>query len=189
MGSTAAAGSTLAISAAAPAAQDAAGYGALVLTEVGQVEKIGAIGATSAKVAFQPVKGAKQKYKGSKDYGALQPSFAIDGADAGQALMQVAADDESQKLYTFRVTYPDGAKRYFQGRNFGQPENGDGADSMLMATPTIEICTKVVRVPGPSETTPTPTPTPTLAIPATALRFSDGTPPQFSDGNYLEVTA
>ena len=150
MTSQTAAGSSLAISVAPPATLDAAGYAALTFTEVGQVEKLGGIGASFAKVEFQPLKGGKQKYKGSADYGALQPSIALDDADAGQAIMQVSADDESQKLYSFRVTYQSGAKRYFQGRNFGQPENADGADTMLMQNPTIEICTRIVKVAAPT---------------------------------------
>jgi len=148
MGSNTAVGSSLAVSAATPATLDAAGYGALTFVEVGQVEKIGAIGASFAKVEFQPLKGAKQKFKGSADYGALQPSYAIDPADAGQTLLQTSADDESQKLYSFKVTYQDGSKRFFQGRNFGSPETTDNADSMLTGAPTIEICTKIVRVAG-----------------------------------------
>jgi len=143
-----AAGSTLAIAAASPATNDAAGFAALTLVEVGNVEKLGTLGATFAKVEFQPLKGGKQKYKGSPDYGALQPSMALDTDDAGQTLMQVSADDETQKLYSFKVTYQDGSKRYFQGRVFGMPETADGADSMLMAAPTIEICTKPVKVPA-----------------------------------------
>jgi hypothetical protein len=150
MRSITSAGSTLAIGAAAPATNDAAGFGALTLTEVGQVEKIGSLGASFAKVEFQPLKGPKQKYKGSADYGALQPSMAIDSDDAGQTLLNTAADDESQKLYSFRVTYPDGAKRFFQGRVFGSPETADGADTMLMAAPAIEICTKIVKVAAPA---------------------------------------
>ncbi|RZT56403.1 hypothetical protein EV283_0453 [Sphingomonas sp. BK036] len=148
MGSNTAVGSSLAVSAATPATLDAAGYGALTFVEVGQVEKIGAIGASFAKVEFQPLKGAKQKFKGSADYGALTPSYAIDPADAGQTLLQTSADDESQKLYSFKVTYQDGSKRFFQGRNFGAPETTDNADSMLTGAPTIEICTKIVRVAG-----------------------------------------
>ena len=140
------AGSTLAISAAAPASADAAGYDALSMIEIGGVEKIGAFGASFDKVEFQPLKGAKQKYKGPVDYGALQPSIALDSADAGQTLLQTANDDETQKLYTFRVTLPDGAKRFFQGRAFGMPETIDGASSMVMASPAIEICTKPVKV-------------------------------------------
>ena len=119
MGSQTAAGSTLAISAATPASQDAAGFTALTFTEVGQLEKIGTFGANFAKIDFQPLKGPKQKYKGSADYGALQPSYAIDSSDAGQTLRQTSADDESQKLYSFKVTLQDGTKSFFQVLNFG----------------------------------------------------------------------
>ncbi len=148
MGSQTAAGSSLAISAASPATTDVTGYNALSFIDIGQVEKLGSFGASFAKVEFQPLKGAKQKYKGSADYGALQPSIAIDPLDAGQTLLQTASDDETQKLYSFRVTFQDGTKRYFQGRSFGAPETADGADSMVMAAPTIEICTKIVKAPA-----------------------------------------
>lgn len=145
-GSTTAAGSELAICATLPATEDAAGYGALVFVEIGQIEKIGAIGATFSKVEFKPLKGPVQKHKGSVDYGSLQPSMAMDESDAGQTLMRTASDDATSKLYAFRVTYPTGAKRYFQGRVFGMPENTDGADSILMANPTVEISSKIVKV-------------------------------------------
>lgn len=150
MTSQTAAGSTLAISSASPATNDAAGYAALTPTVIGNLEKIGTIGSTFAKVEFQPLKGGKQKFKGSVDYGSLQPSLALDSADAGQAIMQTAADDETQKLYSFKATYQDGSIRYFQGRVFGMPENVDGADTVIMANPTIEICTKPVKVAAPS---------------------------------------
>ncbi|MDF0540784.1 hypothetical protein PX699_00380 [Sphingobium sp. H39-3-25] len=150
MTSTTAAGSTLAISAALPATNDAAGFAALTFTEVGGVEKIGALGATFAKVEFKPLKGPVEKHKGSVDYGSLQPSMAHNDADAGQTLMRTAGDDATSKLYSFKVTYADGAIRYFQGRVFGYPETTDGADTILMAAPTIEISTKVVKVAAPA---------------------------------------
>ena len=146
MKSTTAAGSTLAISVAVPASDDAAGYQALAFTEIGQIEKIGSLGATFNKVEFQPLKGPKQKHKGSVDYGSLQPTLAHDDEDAGQTLLRTAADDATSKLYAFEVTYPTGAKRYFQGRVFGYPETVDGADTILMVSPTVEINTKIVKV-------------------------------------------
>lgn len=180
MGSQTAAGSSLGISASLPATHDASGYAALTFIEIGQVEKLGTFGAAFAKVEYQPLKGAKQKYKGSADYGALQPSIAIDDADAGQTLMLVAADDETQKLYSFRVTLQDGAKRYFRGRVFGSPETADGADTMLLATPTVEICTRVVRVdagvtPAPSPTLSQPSITPASGAVGTTFTAVDGT--------------
>lgn len=146
MTSTTAAGSGLAISAAAPATQNEAGYEALTFTEIGGIEKIGTIGATTAKVEFQPLKGPKQKHKGSTDYGSLQPSLAHDKDDAGQTLLRTAAEPDNIALYSYEVTYPNGDKRYFQGRVFGYPEVVDGADTIIMANPTIEIDTKIVKV-------------------------------------------
>ena len=146
MPSSTAAGSTLAISAAAPATQDEAGFAALAWTVVGEVEKIGAIGAVFAKVEFQPLNGPKEKHKGSRDNGSLAPSVAYDADDAGQTLLRTAADDATSTLYSFRVTYPTGEIRYFQGRVFGFPETVDGADTVLMAAPTVEICTDIVKV-------------------------------------------
>lgn len=146
MTSITAAGTALGISAAAPATFDGTGYAALTYTEIGQIEKIGAIGAVYAKIEFQPLKGAKQKHKGSPDYGSLQPSLAHDEADAGQTLLRTAAG--SNNLYSFMVTYPDSAKRYFQGRVFGYPETIDGADSIVMANPTVEINTAIIKAAG-----------------------------------------
>lgn len=149
MGLQTGAGSTIAFSAGVPATQDAAGYAALTFTEVGGVEKIGTIGATFAKTDFQPLKGPKQKLKGSADYGSLQPSVAIDESDAGQTLLRTAADNETNALYATKVALQSGAIRYFQSRCFGWPETVDGADPVVMAAPTVEICTKIIRVPAP----------------------------------------
>ncbi|RSV41536.1 hypothetical protein CA234_09720 [Sphingomonas sp. ABOLE] len=148
MGLQTGAGASIAISVAAPATFDATGYAALTFTEAGNCEKLGAIGSTYAKTEFQPLKGPKQKLKGSADYGSLQPSFAIDDTDAGQTIFRTAADDETNALYSIRVTYQNGAKRYFQARVFGWPETIDGADPVVMATPTVEICSKIVKVAG-----------------------------------------
>lgn len=144
MVTTTVAGTALAISAAAPATPDATGYAALTYTEIGNIEQIGTIGAAFAKVEFQPLKGPKQKHKGSVDYGSLQPSLAVDDGDAGQTLLRAAA--ASNNLYSFKVTLPDASIRYFRGRTFGYPENIQGADSILMANPTVEIDTAIVKV-------------------------------------------
>lgn len=145
MGSTTAAGTAIGISAATPATFDAAGYAALTFTEIGNVEKLGPIGPTFAKVEFKPLKGPTKKFKGSVDYGSLNPSLAHDDSDAGQTLLRTAANNLTT-LYSFKVTYPDNAIRYFQGRVFGYPEVTDGADTVIMANPTIEIDTVVVKV-------------------------------------------
>src|SRR3546814_12126249 len=139
MGSTTAAGTALALCADTPATEDAVGYAALTFIEVGQVEKIGAIGATFAKVEFQPLKGPTQKHKGSADYGSLQPSLAHYDAYAGQTLLRTASDDATSKLYSIEVNYPDGANRYFGVPWFGYPENPHSAHTLNMATSPTRI--------------------------------------------------
>lgn len=146
MGSTTAAGTTIAIGASAPATQDAAGYAALTLTVIGGVEQIGAVGAVTNKVEFQPLNGPKEKHKGSTDFGSLSPSIAHDNLDAGQILLRTASEPTNNALYPIGVTYPTGEKRYFMGRVFGYPETIGNADSIVMANPTIEANTKIVKV-------------------------------------------
>lgn len=139
------AGTKLAISAAAPASLTAAGYAALTYTEVGKVESIGAFGAVTEEVTFQPLRGARESHKGGTNFGTLSPSMAYDELDAGQTLLRTAADDATA-LYAFEVTYPSGAKRFFRGRVFGFPENVGAANAMLMANPSIGISTAVTKV-------------------------------------------
>lgn len=150
MGSTTAAGTALAISAGVPTAGTEVAIKALSYTEIGQVEQIGAFGATDEVVNFQPLKGELQKFKGPRNSGAISPSVAIDDGDAGQVLLRTAADDRTQKLYYFMVTYPDGAQRYFGGRVFGYPETTGAANSMIMANPAIEISTPVYKTAAPA---------------------------------------
>ncbi|MEH3121980.1 MAG: hypothetical protein PGN16_08380 [Sphingomonas phyllosphaerae] len=145
-GSTTAAGSTLAISAGTPSAQTAAAFAALAFTVIGGLDKIGPVpSATFAKVEFQPLVGGKDKLKGSADYGSMAPSAAYDDADAGQTLLRAAAADETQKLYSFKTTYPNGTVVYAQGRVFSAPDTIEGADSVLMTNADIGITTKPIK--------------------------------------------
>ncbi len=148
MGTMTSAGTKLAISAAAPATQTEAGYEALTFTEIGKVESVGAFGAVTEEVTFQPLRGPRESHKGGTNFGTLSPSIAHDDEDAGQTLLRTAADDATD-LYSFEVEFPSGAKRYFQGRVFGYPENVGAANAMLMANPSIGISTTVIKVAAP----------------------------------------
>ncbi len=145
MGTSTAAGTIVAISAGVPATQDVAGYAALTYTTVGGVEKLGTIGATYEKIEFQPLNGVKEKHKGPPDSGALGLSLAHDNADAGQTILRTSGG--SNALFAWKVTYPTAEIRYFQARTFGYPENVDGAGSLLMANPTVEICSSIFKNP------------------------------------------
>jgi hypothetical protein len=146
MVSSTSAGTTIAISAAAPATFDGTGYAALSFTIVGGVESIPAFGATTAVNSFQPLNGPQEKHKGATNYGSLQIPMALDRADAGQTLMRTAAAPSNNGLYSFKVLFPNGDARFFQGRVFGMPETVGSATNVLMATPTVEINTVVVKV-------------------------------------------
>jgi hypothetical protein len=144
-----AAGTKLAMSVAHPATEDAAGYAALTWTVIGNIEQLGAIGAAFEVVNFQPLDGPLDKLKGPVNYGTLSPTIGHDPTDAGQTMLRTAADDTTNLLFSFQVTYQDGAKRYSQGRVFGYPENTGPANTVLTATPQIELTKKVVKVAGP----------------------------------------
>jgi hypothetical protein len=150
MSSTTAAGSKLAISAGIPTAQTTAAYEILDYTTIGGVESIGGFGATTEVVTFQPLDGPTEKYKGPTNYGQLSPNMKVDDADAGQALIQTASAPTFLDLVAFRVTKPDGSLRFFQGRVFGFPETIGAANSIITATPAIEINTAVVKKPAPT---------------------------------------
>lgn len=143
-----AAGSKLAISVALPAAQTEAGFTALTFTNIGLIDKIGPMGATYGETKFQPLDGPEITIKGGAKYGALNPSYAVDSADAGQALMITASEDQIAD-YSFRVTRPDGSLRYFLGKVFGVPEDIGTAETVIMANPVVAINTKPIFVEAP----------------------------------------
>lgn len=109
-----AAGATLGVSASLPATYDDTGYGALVYTDVGEVENLGEFGKEFNLVTFLPLaqRGAS-KVKGSFNNGRFEPQLALDKADAGQVIMEAAREDDNN--YAFEVTLSSGGIFYFAG--------------------------------------------------------------------------
>jgi hypothetical protein len=108
-------GATLALSAALPASYDAAGYGAttMVYTLLGAIENFGSHGVTSAVTEFTDVATATvTKVKGAKNYGTKSLSLGSIPSDAGQTLIDAAA--ESTARYSAKLTYPSGAIHYME---------------------------------------------------------------------------
>lgn len=145
MTSSTSAGTTIGISAVAPATPDKTGFAALTFTTIGGIETIPAFGAQVTVNSFQPLNGPQDKHKGPVNYGSLQLPYALDKSDAGQILLTTAAEPTNNALYSFIVTFPNGDKRYFRGRVFGAPETVGGANNVLMGNATVEITTKVVK--------------------------------------------
>ena len=145
---TTVAGSTLAITAARPVVEDAAAYGALAFVPIEHIEQIGTLGATQEVVTLTLLGGALAKYKGSSNNGSLQPVMVLDDTDPGQQLLRNAARDKFGRLFSFCVALPTGARRYFGGKAFGFPETIGAANSMVTASPVIEVVTDIVEVAG-----------------------------------------
>jgi hypothetical protein len=140
MGKGTVAGTTIGISAALPATYDAAGYGALTYTEIGEVVDGGGHGRSYAEVTSNPIKTrATQKYKGSFNEGNKTLQLDMDNQDAGQALLKTALNDDDD--YAFEVAYPNGDKDYFIAKVMSFEKATGGVDSMRSATVTLAITT------------------------------------------------
>lgn len=134
------AGSTLKISASAPATFNAAGYSALVYTSVGEITDLGEFGREFTLVTHNPV-GSRgtQKFKGSFNEGTMNLSLGLDTDDAGQVLMK--AGSLSDTAYSFEVTTQNGDSYYFQAMVMSFKVGVGSVDSITTATCTLEITT------------------------------------------------
>lgn len=108
------AGSKIYISAGTPATIDAAGFGALSYTLIGDVTDLGAVGPAIASVEHVPVdQGIKYKFKTIVDNGSMALKGARVTTDPGQALLIAAV--ASYSAYAYKVVLQNGATIYFQG--------------------------------------------------------------------------
>lgn len=108
------AGTTLAVSTAAPSTYDATGYGALSWTSVGEITDIGGdLGRDYQTVEHAPIAQSQIILKkGGYRLGQIDLTMAWDQADAGQDLLRTAGDDNDDIL-SVRITKQDGGIRYF----------------------------------------------------------------------------
>jgi hypothetical protein len=132
------AGSTIAISAAAPATFDAAGYAALTFTTIGEVSDLGEFGRNYNVVKYNPVATrATIKRKGSYDEGTMTLKVGLDNDDAGQILAHSAAAADAD--YSIELTIQDGTKYYFQAQVTSFKINVGNVDSITEATIGLEL--------------------------------------------------
>lgn len=134
------AGSTLRVSAAAPATFNEAGYAALTWAAVGEITDMGEFGREYALVTHNPV-GTRgtQKFKGSFNEGTMSLSLGLDTDDAGQILMK--AGSLSDLAYSFEVETQNGDIYYFQAMVMSWKLGVASVDSITTATCNLEITT------------------------------------------------
>lgn len=134
------AGTTIAISAAAPATFDPVGYAALTYTLIGEVTDLGSFGRVYNLVKHNPIatRGTK-KVKGSFDEGKIDLKYGIDDDDAGQVLVEAAVNDDDP--VSIVVTSQSGKKYYFQALVMSAPREFGGVDNVLSCTANMELTT------------------------------------------------
>jgi hypothetical protein len=144
------AGSTLTISASAPATFDGSGYAAVFAESpgpavVGEITDLGEFGREFALVTHMPV-GSRgtQKFKGSFNEGTMAISLGLDTDDAGQILMKSASISDNN--YSFMVTTQSGDKYFFQAKVMSFKVNIAGVDSITTASASLELTTNAAGV-------------------------------------------
>ncbi len=139
------AGTTIKVSASAPATFNAAGYNALTFTTVGEVTDLGEFGREFTLVTHNPV-GSRgtQKFKGSFNEGTINLSLGLDTDDAGQVLMKAASLADT--AYSFEVTTQNGDSYFFQAIVMSFKVNVGSVDSITTATTTLELTTTAAGV-------------------------------------------
>lgn len=138
------AGSTLAVSVAAPATFDIAGYGALTYTAVGEITDLGSgLGRDYNIVSHAPIASAQvTQKKGGFKLPNIDLVMAWDMSDAGQDIMRASALDNS--ILSVRIVKQGGDIRYFTAQvakfveNFGTVDNVvQGQVSLLRQRDTV----------------------------------------------------
>jgi hypothetical protein len=139
------AGTTLSASASLPATYDAAGYGALSWSPVGEITEIPAFGSVYNLITHMPL-GERRvvKRKGSVNDGSLTLNFAADVADTGQGVLKTAHTADTE--ISIKITYPDGEDDYFTGLVMGYQINPGNVDSIKSDSVTLELTTAPVNV-------------------------------------------
>lgn len=138
MASRTTAGSSLRVSAAAPATYNGAGYGALSFTTVGEITNFGEFGRVYALVTHNPVATrGTVKRKGSFNEGTMSLEMALDTDDAGQIIMKAAAASDND--YSFEVTTQNGDKYYFPGQVMSFMTRLGGVDDITSASVQLEL--------------------------------------------------
>ena len=137
------AGTTIGISAGLPATDDAAGYGALTFTPIGEVTDLGEYGKVFNLVTHNPIATRRtEKFKGSFNEGSISMGIGEDTSDAGQILLDTAV--ESDANFAFEITAQDGDIDYFQAKVMSKTVSVGSVDSIRTSTVQLEITSAII---------------------------------------------
>lgn len=142
------AGSTFAISTTSVAssfANDAASFGGLTYSLVGEVSDMGSFGKKYNLVSFSPI-GSRNvvKRKGSANNGTMSIKMASAPLDAGQVKMLAASTNDAS--FAFRIITQSGSTYYFTGQVMAFVLELGSVDQIMGASTDIEIDNDIVAV-------------------------------------------
>lgn len=147
MTSRTSAGTSIAIG-PAPATYDAVGFGAVVVTTIGEVTDAGEYGKVYTLVTHNPLATRQTvKKKGSFNNGSITLQLAIDEADVGQIAALAAADSDAS--FTIKVTKQNGAIDYFTAQVMSFTNSIGSVDSIESGSIQLEIDNDIVKVAAP----------------------------------------
>ena len=132
------AGSTLKVSATAPATFNQAGYEALTFTNIGEITNLGEFGREYTLITHNPIDTrATKKLKGSYNEGQLALELGLDNEDDGQAILYTASSSDND--YYFELTLQGGDVYFFPGKVMSFKVNAGNVDSITAASVTLEV--------------------------------------------------
>jgi len=132
------AGTTLGLSASAPATYDKAGYEALVFTTVGEVSDLGDIPSRIYElVTWQPIaERGMRKAKGGYQIGSQTITMGEDPSDAGQALLDAAIAADT--VYSIKIAHPELGTIYARALVMGGTRSRGDVNSIATRQVTLE---------------------------------------------------
>lgn len=142
-------GTTISVADASPATYDAAGFGALTFSLVGEAAELPSFGAEAALATHTPLAtGIVNKRRGSVNYGSVTLPMALSETDAGQAILEAAglAAAGTDAQVAVEVVLPNSDILYFTAQVMSFKTNVGNADAIAMAEVTLELDGSVVYV-------------------------------------------
>jgi hypothetical protein len=139
------AGTTVSVSASAPATYDAAGFAALTYTQIGEITDAGTYGRKYSLVTHNPLDSRQTiKRKGSFNDGTMQLKLARVPSDAGQTILVAARDDDDS--YSFKIVLQDGTINYFTAQVMSYDTMVGSVNQITGSQVDLELDNAVVEI-------------------------------------------
>lgn len=142
-------GTVVSVSTSAPATYDSTGFSALTWATCGELAELPSFGAEAALATHTPLAtGIVAKRRGSLNYGSVALTMAVSEDDAGQTILQDAAEAAAgtDALVSVKVVLVNGEIQYFTSQVMSYKVNVGNADAITMAEVTLEIDNSIIKV-------------------------------------------